>query len=130
MLIEDNSLLIDHIILDCVSLEGGKRKCPHCDTVQPPNKLGFIRHIAMEHEDVMENLAREFMDKAAKDKENDTHTEAEGCKEMPDTDKVDEKSQSDELETQINKVKDVATSEPSSDVEKTIMDCDPMIEEK
>ena len=62
-------------MLDCVILEDGRRKCPHCDKVQPAHKLGFIRHVSMEHEDVMENLARQFMDKMAKEK--DTTSEEE-----------------------------------------------------
>ena len=57
-------------MLDSVTADG-RRKCPHCDLVQPTNKLGFIRHVAMEHEDVMENLAKEFMEKVAKEKENE-----------------------------------------------------------
>jgi len=39
----------------------GERLCPHCGQLQPPNKLSFIRHIAMEHEDIIEVLAADKM---------------------------------------------------------------------
>ena len=42
-------------------MDGGHRKCPHCDIPQPLSKLGFIRHVAMEHGEVMETLAAEFI---------------------------------------------------------------------
>merc|ERR1712168_875231 len=39
----------------------GERLCPHCGQLQPPNKLSFIRHIAMEHEDIIELFAADKM---------------------------------------------------------------------
>ena len=39
----------------------GERLCPHCGQLQPPNKLSFIRHIAMEHEDIIEVFAADKM---------------------------------------------------------------------
>ena len=33
--------------------------CPHCGDIQPGIKLNFIRHLAMEHEVVMELVDRD-----------------------------------------------------------------------
>ena len=59
-------------MLDSVILEDGRRKCPHCNIVQPPSKMNFIRHLAMEHEEVTGDLASEFMEKMTKEKEATT----------------------------------------------------------
>ena len=40
-------------------VDGGHRKCPHCDVPQSLSKMGFIRHVAMEHGEVMEAMAAE-----------------------------------------------------------------------
>ena len=113
-------------ILDCVILEDGRRKCPHCDKVQPAHKLGFIRHVAMEHEEVMENLARQFMDKLAKDKEaKDTTIEEE-----PSVGKTGDEDQTEASKTDEKKDQDGPASDLNSEKEKAIMECDPMIEER
>jgi len=107
----------------------GKRKCPHCDLVQPSNKLGFIRHVAMEHEDVMENLAKEFVEKVAKEKEEkDTHTE-EDANEVLTDDRTEEETLSEASKTQTDGVKAGQSSDPDSEKEKAVMECDPMMED-
>ena len=112
-------------MLDSVTADG-KRKCPHCDLVQPSNKLGFIRHVAMEHEDVMENLAKEFMEKVAKEKEeNDTHTE-EDAKEVLTDDRTEEETQSEASKSQSDRV----IVSQSSIIEKASMECDQMMEDQ
>ena len=99
-------------ILDNVSLEDGRRKCPHCDIIQPSNKLGFIRHVAMEHEDVMENLTKEFIEKVVKEREeHDTHAEED----------VKDDSTEEETQSEISKT-DSQTSDPDSVREKAIME--------
>ena len=118
-------------MLDSVTADG-RRKCPHCDLVQPTNKLGFIRHVAMEHEDVMENLAKEFMEKVAKEKENeenDTNTE-EDANEVVTDERTEEETRSEACKTQTDGVKASQSSDPDSEKEKAIMECDPMIEDK
>ena len=114
-------------MLDCVILEDGRRKCPHCDKVQPAHKLGFIRHVSMEHEEVMENLARQFMDKLAKEKEEkDTTTEKELSVKTEDKNRTEvEASKTDEM-----KDHDGPKSDLNSEKDKAIMECDPMIEER
>ena len=110
-------------MLDSVILEDGRRKCPHCDIIQPSNKIGFIRHVAMEHEDVMENLAKEFIEKVVKEREeHDTHAE-EDVKD----DRTEEETQSEISKKQT----DSQTFDPDSVREKAIMEWDQqMIEEK
>ena len=101
-------------ILDNGSLEDGRRKCLHCDIIQPSNKLGFIRHVAMEHEDVMENLAKEFIEKVVKEREeHDTHAE-EDVKD----DRTEEETQSEISKKQT----DSQTFDPDSVREKAIME--------
>ena len=113
-------------MLDCVILEDGRRKCPHCDKVQPAHKLGFIRHVSMEHEEVMENLARQFMDKLAKEKEEkDTITEKE-----PSVGKTEDKNQTEASKTDEKKDHDSSSTDLNSEMEKAIKECDPMIEER
>ena len=115
-----------------VIMEDGRRKCPHCNTVQPPNKLGFIRHVAMEHEEVTEELAREFMDKMTKENE-ETQTEEVGGKLLND-DNTEEENKTEASKTQADVKKD--QDGPASDIdmnnekENAIMECDPMIEVK
>merc|ERR550534_3677430 len=85
---------------DRVILEDGRRKCPHCDKVQPAHKLGFIRHVAMEHQQVMENLARQFMDKPAKEKEKDSSTDKELSVSKTEDENQTEASNTDEKKDQ------------------------------
>ena len=116
-------------MLDRVILEDGRRKCPHCDIIQPSHKLGFIRHVAMEHEDVMENLAKVFMEKVAKEKEeNDTHTE-EDAKEVLTDDRTEGETQSEASKTQSDRVIVSQSSDPDGNKEKASMECDPMMED-
>merc|ERR1719234_1944331 len=106
----------------------GERKCPHCDLVQPSNKLGFIRHVAMEHEDVMENLAKEFVEKEAKEKEEkDTHTEGDANEVLTD-DRTEEEILSEASKTQTDGELVGQSSDPDREKEKAIMECDPMKE--
>ena len=109
-------------------MEDGRRKCPHCNIVQPPNKLGFIRHLAMEHEEVTEELAREFMEKMTKEKE-ETQTEEVGGKLLND-DKTAEENKSEETKNQNDEKKECPTSDMNDEKENAIMECDPMIEDK
>ena len=114
-------------MLDSVTADG-KRKCPHCDLVQPSNKLGFIRHVAMEHEDVMENLAKEFVEKVSKEKkEKDTHTEGD-ANEVLNDDRTEEETLSEASKTQTDGELAGQSSDPDSEKEKAIMECDPMKE--
>ena len=117
------------LILASVIMEDGRRKCPHCNIVQPPNKLGFIRHVAMEHEEVTEDLAREFMDKVTKEK--DTTTE-EVRRELLNDDKTEEenKTEASKTQTDVKKDQDGPTSDMNNEKENAIMECDPMIEDK
>merc|ERR1719158_1048335 len=110
---------------DCVILEDGRRKCPHCDKVQPAHKLGFIRHVSMEHEEVMENLTRKFMDKLAKEKEAKKDTTSV---EELSVGKTEDKNQTETSKTDETKDHDGPTTDLSSDKEKAIIECDPMIE--
>ena len=113
-------------MLDRVILEDGRRKCPHCDKVQPAHKLGFIRHVAMEHEQVMENLARQFMDKLAKEKEKkEKGTSAE---EEPSVSKIEDENQTEASKTDVKKDQDGPTSDLIREKEKAIMEGDPIIE--
>ena len=112
-------------MLDRVILEDGRRKCPHCNKVQPAHKLGFIRHVAMEHEEVMENLARQFMDKLAKEKEKDSSTEKELS-----VSKTEDENQTEASKTDEKMDQDGSTTDLNSEKEKAIMECDPMIEER
>lgn len=116
------------IMLASVILEDGRRKCPHCDIVQPPNKLGFIRHVAMEHEAVTEDLSREFMDKMTKEKE-DTQTEEVINKVLEDdSTEVENKTEASKTQTDDKNNQDGATSDLISEEEKAIMECDPLPE--
>ena len=116
-------------MLDRVILEDGRRKCPHCDKVQPAHKLGFIRHVAMEHEEVMENLARlarQFMDKLAKEKEEkDTSAEEE-----LGGGKTEDENQTEASKTDVKKDQDGPTSDLIREKEKAIMEGDPIIEHR
>ena len=108
-------------------MEDGRRKCPHCNIVQPPNKLGFIRHVAMEHEEVTEELAREFMDKMTKAKEATT---GEVIKNVLKDDSIEVEHKTDASKTQTDEKTNQygPTSELISEEEKTVMECDPMPE--
>ena len=77
----------------------------------------------MEHEDVMENLAKEFIEKVVKEREeHDTHAE-EDVKD----DRTEEETQSEISKKQT----DSQTFDPDSVREKAIMEWDQqMIEEK
>ena len=75
----------------------------------------------------MENLARQFMDKLAKEKEEkDTTTEKELSVKTEDKNRTEvEASKTDEM-----KDHDGPKSDLNSEKEKAIMECDPMIEER
>ena len=109
-------------------MEDGRRKCPHCNTVQPPNKLGFIRHVAMEHEEVTEELAREFMEKMTKEKE-ETQTEEVGGKSIND-DNTEEETGASTIQADVKKDQDGPAPDMNNEKENVIMECDPMIEVK
>ena len=139
-------MLISEMMLDNAILEDGRRKCPHCDIIQPSNKIGFIRHVAMEHENVMENLAKEFKEKVAKEKEeNDTNTvedakevlnddktkeDVKDVKDVLNDDRTEEETRSEASKTETVGDKVGETSDPDSEKEKAIMECDPMMENK
>ena len=44
--------------------------CPDCGDIQPGIKLNFIRHIAMEHEVVMELMERDVFQNSKDDDED------------------------------------------------------------
>lgn len=70
----------------------GRRKCPHCDLVQPMNKLGFIRHVghgARGRDGIWPRSSREKVVKEKENKENDTNTE-EDAAEVVSEDRTDE----------------------------------------
>ena len=119
-------MFITLIMLDRVILEDGRRKCPHCDKVQPAHKLGFIRHVAMEHEEVMENLARQFMDNLAKEKEEKDNS----AEEELSVGKTEDENQTEASKTDEKKDQDGPTTDLNREKEKAIMECDPIIEER
>jgi len=51
---------LEELYINGVCSDGG-RVCPHCGDLQPGIKLNFIRHLAMEHEVVMELLERDLL---------------------------------------------------------------------
>ena len=48
----------------------GGRVCPHCGDIQPGIKLNFIRHMAVEHEVVMELVERDVF-QSSRDNDED-----------------------------------------------------------
>ena len=107
-------------------MEDGRRKCPHCHDVQPQNKLGFIRHVAMEHEDVMQTLTREHMDQAPREERATTAAKEELGKELLS----EAKTENMKLSKTEEEEKEETTTEENNEKENAIMECDPMSEEK
>ena len=67
-LVTSHSLSLTANKLSGVCSEGG-RVCPQCGDLQPGIKLNFLRHMAMEHEVVMELVERDIFQVKTESKE-------------------------------------------------------------